>query len=92
MLDEKALARGGYGGILAVGARLVPAAATGPAELRPARRQAATSRWSARASPSTPAVSNLKPGDGMYTMKCDMAGAAAVFAAVHAIAESRPAR
>ena len=30
---------------------------------------------------------NLKPGDRMYTMKCDMAGAAAVFAAVQAIAE-----
>ena len=30
---------------------------------------------------------NLKPADGMYTMKCDMAGAAAVLAATHAIAE-----
>lgn len=30
---------------------------------------------------------NLKPGDSMYTMKCDMAGAAAVFGAIRAIAE-----
>ncbi|OYO18227.1 leucyl aminopeptidase [Enemella evansiae] len=30
---------------------------------------------------------NLKPGDSMYTMKCDMGGAAAVFAAVRAIAD-----
>ena len=30
---------------------------------------------------------NLKPADGMYTMKCDMAGAAAVLAATWAIAE-----
>lgn len=30
---------------------------------------------------------NLKPADGMYTMKCDMAGAAAVLAATAAIAE-----
>ena len=30
---------------------------------------------------------NLKAGDGMYTMKCDMAGAAAVIAATAAIAE-----
>ncbi|PFG17620.1 leucyl aminopeptidase [Propionicimonas paludicola] len=30
---------------------------------------------------------NLKPADGMYTMKCDMAGAASVLAATAAIAE-----
>ncbi|MGJ3507396.1 leucyl aminopeptidase [Enemella sp. A6] len=30
---------------------------------------------------------NLKPADGMYTMKCDMAGAAAVISAVRAIAD-----
>lgn len=30
---------------------------------------------------------NIKPGEGMYTMKCDMAGAAAVIAATAAIAE-----
>lgn len=30
---------------------------------------------------------NLKPAEGMYTMKCDMAGAAAVLAATAAIAE-----
>ena len=29
---------------------------------------------------------NLKPAEGMYTMKCDMAGAAAVFAATAAVA------
>jgi leucyl aminopeptidase len=29
---------------------------------------------------------NLKPGESMYTMKCDMAGAATVLAATHAIA------
>ena len=30
---------------------------------------------------------NLKPAEGMYTMKCDMAGAAAVLAATWAIAQ-----
>lgn len=30
---------------------------------------------------------NLKPADGMYTMKCDMAGAAAVLSATKAIAQ-----
>lgn len=30
---------------------------------------------------------NLKPGDSMYTMKCDMSGAAAVIASVRAIAD-----
>ena len=30
---------------------------------------------------------NLKPAEGMYTMRYDMAGAAAVLAAVHAIAQ-----
>ena len=62
-------------------------AAAGAADLhaRGARRR--TSRWSARASPSTPAACRIKPGAGMATMKCDMAGAAAVVAATFAIAE-----
>ena len=57
MLDEKALAKGGYGGILGVGKgssrqpRLVRLAYA-PEEARPRR-----SRWSARASRSTPAAS-----------------------------------
>ncbi len=85
VLDDKALGRGGYGGILAVGG----------GSSRPPRLVRLS--YSPRGAKSHLALVgkgitfdsgglNLKPGDGMYTMKCDMAGAAAVFAAVQAIA------
>ena len=48
--------------------------------LRPARRRSRTSPWSARASPSTPAACASSPPPAWTTMKCDMAGAAAVVA------------
>ena len=58
VLDEKALNKAGYGGILGVGQGLVAAAVlvrlTYTARRAAARR---ISRWSARASPSTPAAS-----------------------------------
>ncbi len=85
VLDEKALARGGYGGILAVGA----------GSSRPPRLVRLS--YAPRGAKSHLALVgkgitfdsgglDIKPADGMYTMKCDMAGAAAVFAAVGAIA------
>ncbi len=51
-----ALAELGCGGILGVGQGLRRAAAAGAARLRAQGRAPATSRWSARASPSTPAA------------------------------------
>jgi leucyl aminopeptidase len=86
VLDEKALERGGYGGILAVGAgssrppRLV--------RLSYAPRGAKTHlALVGKGITFDSGGLNLKPGDSMYTMKCDMAGAATVLAATYAIAK-----
>lgn len=84
--DEQQLSTEGFGGVLAVGA----GSAYSPRVVRAAYR------------PDTPAQKlvlvgkgvtfdsgglDIKPASGMLTMKCDMAGAAAVMAAVHAIAD-----
>ncbi|CAL9429321.1 MULTISPECIES: leucyl aminopeptidase [Streptomyces] len=85
VLDEKALVKGGYGGILGVGA----GSASGP-------RLVKLSYTSPKAKKSLAFVGkgitydsggiSLKPAGHNETMKCDMAGAAAVFAAVVAAA------
>jgi leucyl aminopeptidase len=86
VLDETALSRGGYGGLLAVGG----------GSSRPPRLVRLS--YSPRGAKFHLALVgkgitfdtgglNLKPAEGMYTMKCDMAGAAAVLAAAHAIAD-----
>lgn len=86
VLDERALEKGGYGGHLAVGG----------GSQRPPRLVRAT--WAPRGATFHLALVgkgitfdsgglDIKPADGMLTMKCDMAGAAAVIAAVRAIAE-----
>ncbi|MEV5512484.1 leucyl aminopeptidase [Streptomyces flaveolus] len=85
VLDEKALTKGGYGGILGVGA----GSASGP-------RLVKLSYTSSKATKSLAFVGkgitydsggiSLKPAGHNETMKCDMAGAAAVFAAVVAAA------
>ncbi|MEU1052531.1 leucyl aminopeptidase [Streptomyces sp. NPDC005876] len=85
VLDEKALTKGGYGGILGVGA----GSAAGP-------RLVKLSYTSSKAKKSLAFVGkgitydsggiSLKPAGHNETMKCDMAGAAAVFAAVVAAA------
>ncbi|MFC8310731.1 leucyl aminopeptidase [Streptomyces olivaceus] len=85
VLDEKALTKGGYGGILGVGA----GSASGP-------RLVKLSYTSPKAKKSLAFVGkgitydsggiSLKPAGHNETMKCDMAGAAAVFAAVVAAA------
>lgn len=86
VLDDKALARGGFGGIVGVG----QGSSHAP--------RLVVMTWT----PTKPAVSvalvgkgitfdsgglNLKPSASMTTMKCDMAGAAAVAAAVLAAAD-----
>lgn len=85
VLDEKALAKGGYGGILGVGAG---SAAT--------PRLVQLSYTSSKATKHLAFVGkgitydsggiSLKPAGHNETMKCDMSGAAAVFAAVVAAA------
>ncbi|MFI1207970.1 leucyl aminopeptidase [Streptomyces sp. NPDC020802] len=86
VLDEKALAKGGYGGILGVGA----GSASAP-------RLVKLSYTSSRAKKHLAFVGkgitydsggiSLKPAGHNETMKCDMSGAAAVFSAV--VAASR---
>jgi len=84
--DEKALEREGFGGILAVG---------GGSERKPRLVKLSYAPRGARFHLALIGKGitfdtgglNLKPADGMYTMKTDMAGAAAVMAAVLAIAE-----
>ncbi len=86
VLDEQALARGGYGGIMAVGGgssrppRLV--------RLSYAPRGAKTHLvLVGKGITFDSGGLNLKSADNMYTMKCDMSGAAAVLAATRAVAD-----
>ena len=85
ILDERALKKGGYGGIIAVGQgsenkpRLVKLAWTHPK----AKKSIA---MVGKGVTFDSGGLSLKPADGMITMKCDMSGAAAVVAAVCAIA------
>lgn len=84
VLDERALARGGYGALLGVGQgstnppRLVRIAYTHPE----ARRTLAIC---GKGITFDSGGLSLKPGDSMATMKLDMAGAAAVLGALVAI-------
>jgi leucyl aminopeptidase len=86
VLDETTLSEGGYGGLMAVGG----------GSFRPPRL--VRLGYSPRGAKFHLALVgkgitfdtgglNLKPAEGMYTMKCDMAGAATVLVAVHAIAQ-----
>jgi leucyl aminopeptidase len=84
--DDKALEKEGFGGILAVG---------GGSDRKPRLVKLSYAPRGARFHLALIGKGitfdtgglNLKPADGMYTMKTDMAGAAAVLAAVAAIAE-----
>ncbi|HYP46772.1 MAG TPA: leucyl aminopeptidase [Propionibacteriaceae bacterium] len=86
VLDEKALERGGYGGILAVGS----GSSRPPRLVRLSYAPRGAKAHLALVGKGITFDSgglNLKPGDSMYTMKCDMAGAATVLAATYAIAK-----
>ncbi len=85
VLDDKALAKGGYGGLTAVGG----GSARPPRLVRLSYAPRGAKTHLALVGKGITFDSgglNLKPGDGMYTMKCDMSGAAAVLAATYAIA------
>ncbi len=85
IMDEKALKKGGYGGILAVGQgsenkpRMVKLTWTHP---KATKHVAFVGKGITFDSGGL----SLKPADAMITMKCDMSGAAAVVAATAAIA------
>ncbi|MGZ4531243.1 MAG: leucyl aminopeptidase [Mycobacteriaceae bacterium] len=87
MLDEKALAKGGYGGILGVGMgssrppRLVRMTYAGSAETKAAGGKTTVALVGKGVTFDTGGIS-IKPAAGMEAMTCDMAGAAAVVATV----------
>jgi leucyl aminopeptidase len=89
-LDERALRRGGYGGILAVGQgsqappRLVRLGYT-PAG-QPRARIALVGKGITFDSGGV----SIKPAQGMWEMKSDMAGAAAIAATMLAVADRKP--
>ncbi|GAA3495732.1 leucyl aminopeptidase [Streptomyces prasinosporus] len=85
VLDEKALTKGGYGGILGVGA----GSASGPRLVKLSYTSSRAKRHLAFVGKGITYDSggiSLKPAGHNETMKCDMSGAAAVFAAVVAAA------
>ncbi|MET9800752.1 leucyl aminopeptidase [Streptomyces sp. NPDC006368] len=88
VLDEKALTKGGYGGILGVGSgsanppRLVRLAYTHP-------KAEKTLALVGKGITYDSGGISLKPAGHNETMKCDMSGAAAVFAAVVTAARLR---
>ncbi|MDT0396295.1 MULTISPECIES: leucyl aminopeptidase [Streptomyces] len=85
VLDEKALVKGGYGGILGVGA----GSAAGPRLVKLSYTSSKAKKHLALVGKGITYDSggiSLKPAGHNETMKCDMSGAAAVFAAVVAAA------
>ena len=86
VLDENALARDGYGGLLAVGSGSSRPPRLVRLSYRPRGAKAHLALVGKGITFDTGGL-NLKPAEGMYTMKCDMAGAAAVLAATWAIAQ-----
>ncbi|MFE5817922.1 leucyl aminopeptidase [Streptomyces sp. NPDC056479] len=85
VLDEKALTKGGYGGILGVGS----GSAAGPRLVKLTYTHSKADKHLALVGKGITYDSggiSLKPAGHNETMKCDMSGAAAVFAAVVAAA------
>jgi leucyl aminopeptidase len=89
VLDEKALAEQGYGGILGVGQGSVNPPRLVRLEYAPPQA-AATVVFVGKGITFDSGGLSLKPPKSMETMKCDMGGAAAVLAAMQAIAALQP--
>ncbi len=84
-MDEKALKKGGYGGILAVG----QGSTSPPRMVKLTWKHKKATKHVAFVGKGITFDSgglSLKPADAMITMKCDMGGAAAVVSAIRAIA------
>ncbi|MBP6996753.1 MAG: leucyl aminopeptidase [Phycicoccus sp.] len=86
VLDDKALIKGGFGGIVGVGQGSSRPPRIVTISYRPARAQAAIALVGKGITFDSGGLC-IKPPAGMLTMKCDMAGAAAVAGAVLALAE-----
>ncbi|WP_432562859.1 leucyl aminopeptidase [Kineococcus sp. SYSU DK003] len=86
VLDEQALAAGGYGGILGVGQGSSRPPRLVVVEHAPARARGHLAFVGKGITFDSGGLS-IKPAAGMETMKSDMSGAAAVLAAVRAVAE-----
>ncbi|MGI8576331.1 MAG: leucyl aminopeptidase [Nocardioidaceae bacterium] len=84
--DEKALEAGGYGGILGVGKGSIRSPRLVKLSYQPTRPKAHIALVGKGITFDSGGLS-IKTGTGMMTMKCDMAGAAAVAAATFAIAD-----
>jgi leucyl aminopeptidase len=93
VLDEQALAAGGYGGIIAVGQGSDAPPRLVKLSYAPAGNAGAGKRVALVGKGITFDTGGLsiKPAQGMWEMKSDMAGAAAVAAAMLAVAELKPA-
>ncbi|HET8600368.1 MAG TPA: leucyl aminopeptidase [Segeticoccus sp.] len=86
VMDEKALAKAGCGGILGVGQGSARPPRIVTMTYKPAKAKT-TLAYIGKGITFDSGGLCLKPGGSMVTMKCDMAGAAAVAAAVLTIAE-----
>jgi leucyl aminopeptidase len=97
VLDEKALREGGYGGIVAVGQgseappRLVRLVYTPPGSSAGGAGAGKRVALVGKGITFDTGGVSIKPAQGMWEMKSDMAGAAAVAAAMLAIAALKPA-
>ena len=85
VLDDRELEAQGYGGLMAVGGGSERKPRLVRLSYRPRGAKTHLALVGKGITFDTGGL-NLKPGDSMYTMKCDMAGAAAVLAATWAIA------
>ncbi len=86
VLDEKVLTKQGFGGILAVGGGSARPPRLVRLDYKPRAARTHLVLVGKGITFDTGGL-NIKPGEGMYTMKCDMSGAAAVLAATRAIAD-----
>jgi leucyl aminopeptidase len=86
VLDEKALASKGYGGILGVGQGSSRPPCLVKLSYKPSR-PAAHLAFVGKGITFDSGGLSIKPAHSMVTMKCDMSGAAAVVAATYAIAD-----
>ncbi|MDX6298175.1 MAG: leucyl aminopeptidase [Nocardioidaceae bacterium] len=86
VLDERTLASKGYGGIMGVGQGSERQPRLARLSYKPPRAKAHIALVGKGITFDSGGLS-IKTGSGMMTMKCDMAGAAAVSSAVFAIAE-----
>jgi len=91
VMDERALAEGGYNSILAVGQGSAAPPRLVELLYEPAGRPRKTIALVGKTITFDSGGLDLKSRDGMYTMKTDMGGGAAVLGALHAIAKLRPA-